>query len=84
VTIVATKMGLDHDPAWYHNLRDEPDVSFGGIPMRATVVENEDERSRLWALADNVFAPYAAYREAAARSGRSIPIVQLTERPLSP
>lgn len=84
VTIVASKMGLDHDPAWFHNLLADPTVTFGGIPMRATVVDDEAERRRLWELADNVFAPYAAYRREAARAGRTIPIVQMTERGLSP
>jgi deazaflavin-dependent oxidoreductase (nitroreductase family) len=81
VTIVASKLGLPEHPAWFHNLRAHPEVSFGGIPMRATVVEDEAERERLWALADNVFAPYADYRREAARANRAIPIVQLTPRP---
>jgi deazaflavin-dependent oxidoreductase (nitroreductase family) len=79
VTIVASKLGLPHHPAWFHNLQTNPDVTFGGIPMRATVVEDEAERRRLWTLADRVFAPYAAYRREAAKSNRTIPIVQLTE-----
>lgn len=78
VTIVASKMGLPENPAWFHNLRADPEVTFGGVPMRATVVDDEAERRRLWALADNVFAPYAAYRREAARAGREIPIVQLS------
>lgn len=80
VTIVASKLGLPSHPAWFHNLRADPDVSFGSIPMRATVVEDEAERRRLWALADRVFAPYAAYRREAAAANRTIPIVQLTPR----
>jgi deazaflavin-dependent oxidoreductase (nitroreductase family) len=78
VTIVASKMGLPENPAWFHNLLADPEVSFGGVPMRATVVSDEGERRRLWALADNVFAPYAVYRREAARAGREIPIVQLS------
>jgi deazaflavin-dependent oxidoreductase (nitroreductase family) len=77
VTIVASKMGLPENPAWFHNLRAHPDVVFAGAPMRAEVVTDEAERRRLWALADNVFAPYAIYRSEAAASGREIPIVQL-------
>lgn len=80
VTIVASKAGAAHHPAWFHNLRANPDVTFGGIPMRATVVEDEAERRRLWALADRVFAPYATYRRATAKVNRTIPIVQLTPR----
>ena len=80
VTIVASKLGLPSHPAWFHNLQANPDVAFGGIPMRATVVDDEAERDRLWALADRVFAPYAAYRREAAKANRTIPIVQLTPR----
>jgi deazaflavin-dependent oxidoreductase (nitroreductase family) len=79
VTIVASKLGLASHPAWFHNLLAHPEVTFGGIPMQAIVVEDEAERRRLWALADNVFAPYAAYRREAARANRTIPIVQLTQ-----
>jgi deazaflavin-dependent oxidoreductase (nitroreductase family) len=78
VTIVASKLGLPEHPAWFHNLVANPDVTFGGIPMRATVVADEAERQRLWTLADQVFGPYAAYRREAAQANRTIPIVQLT------
>jgi deazaflavin-dependent oxidoreductase (nitroreductase family) len=77
VTIVASKLGMPEHPAWFHNLRADPEVRLGGVAMRAEVVEDGAERRRLWALADNVFAPYAAYRREAAAAGREIPIVQL-------
>ena len=80
VTIVASKAGDARHPAWFHNLRAHPDVTFAGIPMRATKVTDEEERRRLWTLADRVFAPYAAYRRDAAKANRTIPIVQLTPR----
>jgi deazaflavin-dependent oxidoreductase (nitroreductase family) len=80
VTIVASKLGFATHPAWFHNLRANPEVTLGGIPMRATVVSDEAECSRLWMLADRVFAPYAAYRREAAKVNRTIPIVQLTAR----
>jgi deazaflavin-dependent oxidoreductase (nitroreductase family) len=78
VTIVASKLGLPEHPAWFHNLVANPDVTFGGIPMRAMVIAGEAERQRLWTLADQVFGPYAAYRREAAQANRTIPIVQLT------
>ncbi|HET9162957.1 MAG TPA: nitroreductase/quinone reductase family protein [Solirubrobacterales bacterium] len=78
VTIVASKLGLPQHPAWFHNLEADPDVTFAGTRMRATVVADDDERRRLWALADRVFAPYAAYRREATKANRTIPIVQLT------
>lgn len=80
VTIVASKLGYEKHPAWFHNLRADPDVMLGGIPMRATVVSDEAELRRLWTLADRVFAPYVAYRREAAKASRTIPIVQLTRR----
>jgi deazaflavin-dependent oxidoreductase (nitroreductase family) len=80
VTIIASKAGAAKHPAWFHNLRAHPDVTFGGIPMRATVISDDAERDRLWTLADRVFAPYATYRREAAQASRIIPIVQLVAR----
>lgn len=80
VTIVASKAGAAKHPAWFHNLVAHPDVTFGGIRMRATVVGDEAERDRLWMLANRVFAPYATYRREAAQANRTIPIVQLLSR----
>jgi deazaflavin-dependent oxidoreductase (nitroreductase family) len=80
VTIIASLAGAPKHPAWFHNLRAHPDVIFGGIPMQARLVEDDDERRRIWGLADRVFAPYATYRQEAARAQRVIPIIQLTER----
>ena len=80
VTIIASKLGLPHHPAWFHNLRAHPDVKLGGRPFRAEVVDDERERDRLWQLADRVFPSYAAYRERAGRAGRTIPIVRLVPR----
>ena len=80
MTIVASKLGAPEHPAWFHNARANPDVVFGGQPFRVEVVEDEAARTRLWELADCVFPPYAAYRERAARVGRTIPILQLVPR----
>src|SRR4051794_35844075 len=80
VTIVASKLGLPQHPAWFHNLRANPDVKLGGQPFRAEVVDQESERERLWQLADRVFPAYAGYRERAAEAGRVIPLVQLVPR----
>lgn len=80
VTIVASKAGAPDHPAWFHNARANPDVRFGGLPFRAEVVKDDAERARLWGLADQVFPPFADYRELAARSDRTIPILQLVPR----
>jgi deazaflavin-dependent oxidoreductase (nitroreductase family) len=80
VTIVASNAGSPRHPSWYHNLRANPGVVFGGIAMDAAVVDDEAERDRLWRLADRVFPAFASYRRDAARANRKIPIVQLTPR----
>ena len=43
--------------------------------MRATVISDEAECDRIWALADRVFAPCATYRREAAKVSRTIPII---------
>jgi deazaflavin-dependent oxidoreductase (nitroreductase family) len=80
VTIMPAKAGAPENPAWFHNARAHPDVTFGGQPFRAELIENESERARLWEMADRVFPPYEAFREKAARSGRTIPLLQLVPR----
>jgi deazaflavin-dependent oxidoreductase (nitroreductase family) len=80
VTVVASNAGATKNPAWYYNLRAHPDVTFGGVPMRAAVVNDEAERERLWVLADRVFPAFRNYRREAAKVHRTIPIVQLTPR----
>jgi deazaflavin-dependent oxidoreductase (nitroreductase family) len=79
VTIVASNAGSSRNPAWYHNLCAHPDVTFGGVPMRASVVTDVGERARLWVLADRVFPAFAAYRRDATEAGRTIPLVQLNQ-----
>ena len=78
VTIVASNAGAPTHPSWFHNLRAHPDVTFGGTPMRASVVEDEQEHERLSALGDRVFPAFKTYRRDAAKVGRTIPIVRLS------
>ncbi|HKF83141.1 MAG TPA: nitroreductase/quinone reductase family protein [Solirubrobacterales bacterium] len=76
-TIVASKAGLPDHPAWFFNARANPEVKLNGQPYRAEIVSDEDERARLWALADRVFPPFESYRRSAAEAGRTIPILRL-------
>jgi deazaflavin-dependent oxidoreductase (nitroreductase family) len=80
VIIVASNAGAASHPAWYHNLCTHPDVVLGGVPMRADVVVDEEERARLWPLADHVFPAFADYRRDATELARIIPVVQLTKK----
>lgn len=80
VIVTPSKAGLPDDPFWYQNAIADPDVLFESRPYHAEVVEDQASRERLWALADRVHSASAIYRERAARSGRTIPILQLVPR----
>jgi len=79
--VVASKFGAPEHPDWFHNARRNPDVLVNGLPYLAAVVEDDIERERLWALADQVLPAYAIYRARAAETGRTIPILRLTPEP---
>jgi deazaflavin-dependent oxidoreductase (nitroreductase family) len=75
--VVASRGGAPKHPAWYLNLRENPEVEvqvkdevFGA---RARTAEGE-ERERLWAKANEVWPHYDAY---ARRTAREIPVVVL-------
>jgi deazaflavin-dependent oxidoreductase (nitroreductase family) len=83
VVVVASRGGDDHHPAWFLNLRDNPDVevSLKGGPkqrMRARVATPED-RARLWPLVTAEHKNYAGYQT---KTTREIPLVLL--EPTSP
>lgn len=76
--VVASKGGAPQHPAWFHNLTAQPDVEIQvgreRMPVRARVAEGE-ERSRLWALADEI--NQGQYAEYQSRTKRKIPVVVL-------
>jgi deazaflavin-dependent oxidoreductase (nitroreductase family) len=80
--IFASKAGAPSHPAWYHNLKANPDArleSGGRLALyTATEVEDEAERERLFGLADRIYSGYADYRVRADAVGRRIPIMRLT------
>jgi deazaflavin-dependent oxidoreductase (nitroreductase family) len=78
MVIVASRGGDDHHPAWYLNLRDNPEVtmSMDGKPaqrMRAEIASPED-RERLWPLITADHRNYAGYQ---LKTKREIPVVLL-------
>lgn len=81
LVIVASKGGFPKHPAWYHNLKADPDttvqVASHHLPVHARVA-NPEERERLWPMA---VKSYHGYEDYAARSkGREIPLVILEPR----
>lgn len=76
--VIASKGGAPQHPAWFHNLVARPDVEIQvgreRMAVRARVAEGE-ERSRLWARADEVNqGQYAVYQS---RTKRVIPVIVL-------
>jgi deazaflavin-dependent oxidoreductase (nitroreductase family) len=81
ILLVASKAGAARHPAWFHNVRANPDVAVTVTgerrPMRARVAGPE-ERERLWAVVCDHYSGYAAYQVRA--GGRVIPVVVLESR----
>lgn len=80
IVVVASRGGDDRHPAWFLNLRDNPEVSvsFQGKPtrpMRARVASAE-ERGRLWPLVVADHQNYAGYQT---KTKREIPLVLLED-----
>jgi F420H(2)-dependent quinone reductase len=80
MVIVASKGGYERNPAWFHNLRANPDtkVQVGSrqLPVTARVADAQ-ERERLW---PKVVAAYRGYRDYQRRTDREIPLVILEPR----
>jgi len=78
LVLIASKGGNPRHPAWYLNLRANPevDVFLDGKTGRYTARDAEgEERERLWNMAVGVYSGYEKYRKRA--GGRKIPVVVL-------
>lgn len=80
--VVASRGGDDTHPAWFLNLRDDPDVEVavqGGArrPMRARIADPAT-RAELWPRIAGRYRNYAGYQR---RTDREIPLVLLEPRP---
>ncbi len=78
--VIASVLGEPRHPAWYLNLRAQPDteIQLGSqrIPVRARDAQGA-ERDRLW---HEVVAQQPDYAEYAKRTEREIPVVVLERR----
>ena len=81
--IVASNGGAQRYPAWYHNLKAEPDVEINvgpkRFPVTARLVGPEDaDYARLFRIADeNNSGRYTAYQK---KTTRPITVVALTPK----
>lgn len=78
--IVASKGGAPKHPAWFLNLRDQPEVRFqvADRKYRGTArIAAGAERERLFRMMAGLFPPYVSYQ---AKTEREIPVVVLEPR----
>ena len=80
--VVASRGGDDRHPAWFLNLRDDPNVEVV-IEARPSVamlarIANTEQRARLWPLITAKYANYAGYQQ---KTDREIPLVLLEPSP---
>ncbi len=81
VVIVASKGGFPKHPAWFHNLKANPDTTVQIGTERRQVharVATPEERERLWPEAVRSYHGYADYQRRS--KGREIPLVILEPR----
>ncbi|WP_446224872.1 nitroreductase family deazaflavin-dependent oxidoreductase [Nocardia sp. IBHARD005] len=81
IVVVASRGGDPTHPAWFLNLRDNPNVEVAlrngpERPMTARVATPE-ERAKLW---PRVVAAYKGYGDYQTKTTREIPLVLLTPR----
>ncbi len=78
VVLVASKAGAVTNPAWYHNLKAHPEVTFLGKNGKLSYVSREaegSERERLWEAVNDLYSGYDSYQERAGE--RRIPVMVL-------
>jgi deazaflavin-dependent oxidoreductase (nitroreductase family) len=79
--IVASKGGAPTHPAWYHNLKANPDVSIeiGTETRDVTAVElTPEERAPIWQKIVTLMPGFGEYEKTA--EGRLIPVIRLDPR----
>lgn len=78
--VFASYAGMDINPAWYHNLVANPDVSAeigtDTVPLRARDLP-ADERDPIWEQQKKDYPGFADYE---AKTDRTIPVVLLEKR----
>ena len=76
--IFASKGGADQNPAWFHNLKSNPEttveIGTDTVTVRTRVAEGEDH-DRIWAQQRRDFSFFAEYEQKTSRS--KIPVVVL-------
>lgn len=80
VILIASSYGRARFPAWYHNLKANPDVRLEAMGRSGSFVAAEvegPERDRLFELAKKVYPGYSEY-ERRTEGVRRIPVMRLS------
>jgi deazaflavin-dependent oxidoreductase (nitroreductase family) len=81
VILIASSFGRPRYPAWYHNIKANPEVTLEAkgrtARFRAREVDGED-RARLYELAKQLYTGYGNYEERTAGI-RHVPVLRLTQ-----
>ena len=82
--VIASNWGQDHHPAWYLNLRDDPDASVrvGRHRTRVRAEELEGDERREWY--ERGIAAFAGYRDYREKAQREIPVLRLRSTRCAP
>lgn len=81
IALIASNFGQAHHPAWYHNLKANPEclVEMNGIDQPYLAREAQGaERDRFWNMAVSYYAGYTIYEQTAGT--RRIPVMVLERR----
>jgi deazaflavin-dependent oxidoreductase (nitroreductase family) len=76
VIVIASNLGAPNNPAWYHNIKANPEVTLLGRGFKGSFLAEEmvgPERDRLFHLAAGAPSPYGHYQQSAA--GRPIAVI---------
>jgi F420H(2)-dependent quinone reductase len=77
LVVVASKGGVDRHPAWYLNLKANPETTARWKGEKRSVRARDatdEERERLWPMMVEFYPPYEDYQR---RTDRQIPVVVL-------
>lgn len=81
VILIASSFGRPRYPAWYHNIKANPEVTLAAkghsSRFRAREVDGED-RARLYELAKQLYTGYGNYEELTA-GVRHVPVLRLAQ-----
>jgi len=81
VVVIGTNFGSWRQPAWYHNLRANPEATLSLPGATGTYIAREatpSEREMYWKRGDEIYIGYSAYRRRI--RGREVPVMVLTPK----